>query len=172
MNRIQLIDITGISRLARGLLLACPMLAACVVPKSLSEQPDPPLHRPVFVAEQVQPPFGRLGPFDDSFEIELKVVAEDPNLDEKLEVRLFTRVPGGSMRTLDYTGNSARLDFPTLADPRFPTRRTGRVQPLKYCRLFGPADLYVIVGDSDWDALKPDLNKGLTDENHWELNCN
>ena len=64
----------------------------CVIPTPLDPAPQETNARPTFVTENVQPKFGPLGPYSQSDNVTLSLVASDPNLKDELSVRLFEQL--------------------------------------------------------------------------------
>jgi hypothetical protein len=62
-------------------------------------------------------------------------------------------------------------------DPDHPTRRLGQPVFPPTCSVLGErnatTDVYLIIADRAFSDLQPDQVQpgGLTDENHWELQC-
>jgi hypothetical protein len=163
----------GFGMARRVLLLLASMLSVgCIIPPSLKQAEQPPNFRPVFVASAVAPKFGPINLPDSMDRVQFSIAVEDPNLDDILTVRLFRL--NGDKRF--YTGLFIELDFPTVADPMNPTRRVGRFAEIAPCQVFSGVDtpLFAIVADEDFSTKPTEEDTapgGLTDENHWELDC-
>ncbi len=169
--------------LARGMLLTLYVMgyvmgfttSGCVLPTKLEERP-PTLDRPtVFSAN---PPFGVLAPGDAT--IQLMVSAQDSSpLVSTLYTRMFLSI--STAGTLDY------LFYGTIPlkarDAKDQTVFTGEVLPstgVPLCAIPRSGDLFVVVGNApfcdppfttacpSYDAVQPG---GLTDQNHWDLQC-
>ncbi len=175
---MKLQRLTTRSTLARRLLYTAVSMvfAGCIVPTPLQQAEQTPNYRPTLVTNLVDPPFGPLPKKVDDV-VELKLVAEDPNLGDTLSARLFSSRGPTSRLYLGLV--DAPLNLPTVSDTVNPTRRTGRFLPLKLCSVLNlsggqGAELYVEVADRPFSTVLGHENEvpgGLFDENHWELKC-
>jgi hypothetical protein len=139
----------------------------CIIPTPLDQAPPEPNYRPVIVTSAVSPPFGPL-PRLASDLVEIHVAAEDANQNDQLEARLFVQIGN----RLTYTGFGIQLNYPTVPDSQNPLLRSGDFIPLPLCRIYsGTNELVLAVADRPFDGQTDQANGGLTDENHWELQC-
>jgi hypothetical protein len=77
-----------------GLYMCAPLLAGCVVPPALEEEPPEPNLPPVIVRDDDADPllpesdfgFAHLDPKDD---LEVRIPVDEPNLNDRLELRVF-----------------------------------------------------------------------------------
>jgi hypothetical protein len=151
---------------------SCALLASgCVLPTSLQEEPSPVHYRPVLVS--ADPPFGPIT-HSATDVVQISIVAEDPNVDDKLRVRLFKGLPD----QLVFSG----LEITLLTDQSDKTRvrRQGSFVALDLCKVYQNNDaLFVVLANApfyDPGDMMPghvpwQSPGGLTDENHWELTC-
>jgi hypothetical protein len=141
-----------------------------VIPTDLTQEEQPINYRPVFVSDQVMPPFGPIT-HSATDVVEISIVAEDPNKDDSLKARLFRL--GTAPGQLDLVDEIGKLD----QDTAMPLVRRGQFHPSRLCSLFpsGVNDLFVVLTDGLWSDMNgvpgPQVTGGLTDENHWELTC-
>ncbi len=168
--------------LARAVLLTgFVLMSSCVIPTNLQEQTSS-LDRPVIVTSLAQPPFGDivLASSDTS---NLTIAAEDESPSVKqLFARLF--LPGKSAGTLAYTGAQITLIQIQGIDPNLKLFSGSFFsEPVLLCTDYpNNTEIYVVVGNLPFCVGPPpfpmdcpsDANVqpgGLTDQNHWTLQC-
>jgi hypothetical protein len=173
----------AVARMACGLLLLSTMSGCIFFAPPTEESTVSADRRPVLVADETtlqNQPFGPAGPFTPTQALDLKIAAEDPDIGDTLTARLYKLVSGAGV---DGGVSTARLwlnfeiplSLPSPPSVDHPTRRYGEFTSLE-CGLLGPSPntvLYLIVADRAFSDLQPDQVQpgGLSDENHWELNC-
>ena len=169
-----------IARVACGLLFLGAMPGCFVFTAVPGQDGGAPNQRPVLVAELTKPAFGPVGPLGRTQLIEFDVVAEDPNVEDTLTFRIFKQESGaadlGASTTLVYSGREYPLLLPSLPDANNPTRRFGQSLALP-CDEWGDnaatTNVFIIVGDRPFSNMQFDqvIPGGLSDQNHWELQC-
>jgi hypothetical protein len=149
---------------------------ACIVPTPLEQQAEQPVNYPVnIVADASTPPFGPLD-HQHGDPVGFTIVADDPNLDDTITARIFTRPSG--LGTRMWNGNSVTLFLPSVPDPQHPFRRYGMFPIYALCTQLdsrgqgGLFDVYVVVADRPFKpSPDDDQSDGFTAENHWEVTC-
>jgi hypothetical protein len=152
-----------------GLVIYC---IGCVIPTPLDRAPAPTNFSPVFVTNRVSPTFGATTAqvqMPKSFTL----AATDPNHDDTLQVRLYTTDSTG--QGMLYTGINTTLNYPSTPDPDDPNLRIGEITTAPCpVQLQGTTfELFAIVADRDFSPTMPSKVQagGLSDTNHWELQC-
>jgi hypothetical protein len=164
-------------RMARRLLLPLLVVASgCVVPVSLRQEQPPDNFRPSFVPELCDPPLENpITPITVDTPVIPHIVAEDPNLDDQLTVRVF-RVTGTNQPLVQLFG----LETPLLPnDAEHPTRRSADLPAVPWCSNFFlgmtiTAEIAVVVADKGFadDSSDEPRPGGLTTRAGWTLVCN
>ena len=140
----------------------------CVIPTPLDRAPSPTNYSPVFVANRVSPEFGPMTA-QVGQPRSFTLAATDPNLEDTLLVRFYTKDSAGSPL---FSGIQGQLN--SAKDPEDPTLRLGTIDaaPCPLGQLQGVTfDYYVVVADRDFTMPTKVAEGGLSDTNHWELTC-
>jgi hypothetical protein len=147
----------------------------CIIPTPLEQQSQPLNYPPNIVAAATTPQFGPLD-FQHADPVGFNIVADDPNLDDELRARLFTRASGLGPRA--WNGLEIKLLFPSVLDPQHPFRRAYSFPTIALCSQLdsrsqgGLFDVYVVVADRQFKpSPDDDQSDGFTAENHWEVTC-
>lgn len=166
----------------RLLLLGAVVCAGCIIPTPLQQAEQTPNFRPSFVAELCDPPLETTivkqinGGSETSPIVQPHIVAEDPNPDDMLSVRIF-RATGSTLVFAD--------EIPSLTaisqDNR--VQRSGDFQPRNWCGIFAgnmtttvPIEIVAIVADRPFFPVgmgKDDqvVQGGLSSRAGWQLVC-
>lgn len=143
--------------------------AGCVVPTELERETPAPNQQPSLVTALVSPPLGQIV-LSKSQPLEIKIVATDPNPDDTLVARTFIQM-GNTL--IGYNTQVALMKEPTV-DPEHALYQYGTFDDYQYCAAVvnsGTYLLFVYVSDRPFDGNSYTSTTGLTDSNHWELQC-
>lgn len=144
----------------------------CVVPTPLEQEGDPPANQsPVIVSGEPDFAAGPYTPFhaDDVWNFE--VTADDPDLNDTLEARLY-RLDGSKLLPVPSP------IFLAAADPSQLARRSGQFFGTAYCEFSGAMPqqqyfFYVYVSDLPFPASgsPSELRDGHYDYKYWVVRC-
>ncbi len=159
-------------RVARVLLVSLLMscvapLAGCIVPVELTPQRTVANSRPSIITSEVDPPQGQnvVHALSDLFSF--SVVADDADIDDPLNARLFRTAADGKSRVALY---DILLSPSDAGDPQ---RRSGTFIARPYCqtlKLNGSEYVSIRVSDSVFPN-QDDQTPGLFDDVYWVLQC-
>lgn len=170
----RLLPAAAVQSLAMRSLLAGLLIYAigCVVPTPLEQEGDPPAnHSPVIVSGEPDFASGPYTPFhaDDVWNFE--VTADDPDVDDTLEARLY-RLDGARLLPVPSP------IFLTAPDADHLTRRSGQFFGTAYCEFSGAMPqqeylFYVYVSDLPFPASGSpgELRDGHYDYKYWVVRC-
>jgi hypothetical protein len=143
------------------------------VPVSLHDEQQMPNVRPSFVAELCDPPLGTtISPTVDQPVVAPHIVAEDPNTDDTLTVRVFN-VLGAQQPLVFLFGLETQL---ASTNPLQPEQRSGDLPMASWCPAYfsgqsGSHLLAVVVADRPFQGQTDTAVGGLTSRGSWVLNC-